>query len=203
MRVRPTFLLTLPLIVCLMSHSSFAEPRPLPPIELEYLARLPNSDINIGTLALILASEIFPNLDIPLYNAQLDAMVEEIRRLTGNSTDPDYRIRVMNTYLYLDQQFHYDKEDMYGHRLTNRYLNGILDTGAGSCTTMPLLYLAIAQRLDYPVYPVAAPQHLFLRYVDPTLKEQNIEGEAAAIFQTKNILIPWRFRLKVSKAVRI
>ncbi len=150
--------------------------------ELEALARLPEDQINIGNLALVLATEAFPNLDVSHYSAQLDAMVDDIRRLTGGSTDPDYRIRVMNTYLYLDKGFHYDKGDMYGHQPTNRYLSGILDTKAGSCTTMPLLYLAIAQRLGYPVYPVAAPQHLFLRYIDPKLNEQNIEATGGGGF---------------------
>ena len=41
---------------------------------------------------------------------------------------------------------------------------------------MPLLYLSLAQRLGYPVYPDSAPQHLFLRYVDPNLGMQNIEA---------------------------
>ena len=39
-----------------------------------------------------------------------------------------------------------EDDDLYGEQLTNRYLNGILDTKAGSCTTLPLLYLVLAQR---------------------------------------------------------
>ena len=140
------------------------------------MASLPEEKIDIGHVELVLASEIFPNLALPRYAAQLDAMVADIRRLTGGSPDPDHRIRVMNTYLYLDEGFHYDQDDMYAQQLKNRFLNGILDTRSGSCTTMPLLYLTLAQRLGYPVYPVAAPQHLFLRYVDPDLKLQNIEA---------------------------
>ncbi len=145
-------------------------------VKLEALARLPEEQIDIGRVALILTTEAFPDLDVARYSAQLDARAADIRRLTGDATDPDYRIRVMNTYLYLDQGFHFDQDDMYAKLLKNRYLNGILDTKSGSCTTMPLLYLAVAQRLDYPVYPVAAPQHLFLRYVDPQLQQQNIEA---------------------------
>jgi len=65
--------------------------------------------------------------------------------------------------------------DANADKLQNRYLNGILDTKMGSCVTMPILYLSIAQRLGYPVYPVSVPWHFFLRYVDPTFKMQNIE----------------------------
>jgi hypothetical protein len=36
-------------------------------------------------------------------------------------------------------------------------------------------YVAVAQRLGWPVYPVSVPDHSFVRYVDPALKDQNIE----------------------------
>jgi regulator of sirC expression with transglutaminase-like and TPR domain len=51
-----------------------------------------------------------------------------------------------------------------------------MDTRKGSCWTMPLLYLSVAQRLGYPIYPVSAPQHIFLRYNDTNLAMQNIEA---------------------------
>jgi len=70
----------------------------------------------------------------------------------------------------------YDLSDPHIEKQENRYLNGILDTGKGSCVTVPLLYLTISQRLGYPVYPVRAPYHIFLRYVDPALEQKNIEA---------------------------
>jgi len=127
-------------------------------------------------MALYLASEIFPKLNVNASSKQLDRMVAGIRQLTKGSPDPDYRIRAMNTYLYKHQGFHYDMDDPYTLKLKNLYLNGILETKSGSCTTMPLLYLALAQRLKYPVYPVAAPQHLFCRYIFPDGRYRNIEA---------------------------
>lgn len=142
----------------------------------DQLSSLQEDQIDIGHVCLLFAKEAYPGLDVDDYSKKLDQMVKEIQRLTGNNTEPDHRIRALNTYLYLDRGFHYDTEDPYGHKLKNRYINGLLDTKSGSCFTMPLLYLALAQRLGYPVYPVSAPQHLFLRYVDPKLAMQNIEA---------------------------
>lgn len=158
------------------SREVAAEGGGLSEVELEQLANLPEEQIDIGQVALFLATEVFPGLDVNKYSAQLDGFVKEIRDFTRGSTDSDYRIRAMNTYLYKRQGFHYDKSDPLAQQLMNRYLNGLLDTQAGSCTTMPLLYLALAQRLGYPVYPVAAPQHLFCRYAAADVKEQNIEA---------------------------
>ena len=143
---------------------------------IERLSSLQEDQIDIGRVCLLFAKEAYPNLNVDEYSKKLDQMVKEIQQLTGNNPDPDHRIRALNTYLYQDQEFHYDTEDPYGRKFKNRYINGLLDTKSGSCFTLPLLYLALAQRLGYPIYPVSAPQHLFLRYVDPKLEMQNIEA---------------------------
>ncbi|PIQ87558.1 MAG: hypothetical protein COV74_00355 [Candidatus Omnitrophica bacterium CG11_big_fil_rev_8_21_14_0_20_45_26] len=165
------------LIIITSQDALHAEESPKPWLApIEDLAKLPEEEIDIGNVALLLAKEAFPDLDVKKYSDQIDQMVKDIRKLNSGSTDPDFRIRSINTYFYLDKGIHYDKDDQYGRELKNRFLNGILDTKSGSCATMPLLYLAVAQRLGYPIYPVAAPQHLFLRYVTPKMEMPNIEA---------------------------
>ena len=143
--------------------------------EIDKLVSSPTAKIDIGLAALTLSKEIYPDIDISSYSKTLDGMVEDIRVLTKGSKDPDYRVRVLNTYIHKRKGFIYDKVDADGLEIKNHILSGILDTKAGSCETFPLLYLALAQRLAYPVYPVPAPRHLFLRYVDATYKMQNME----------------------------
>ncbi len=173
-----TFFLVSGLITIIVMPSSFGEDQSQKPwiAEIERLSKLSEEEIDIGNVSLLLAKEAYPDLDVKKYSKQIDRMVEDIRKLTNGSKDPDFRIRAINTYLYLDRGIHYDKEDPYSKKDKNRFLNGILDTKSGSCTTMPLLYLAIAQRLGYPIYPAAAPQHLFLRYVTPNMEMENIEA---------------------------
>ncbi|MEW6110399.1 MAG: transglutaminase family protein [Nitrospirota bacterium] len=126
--------------------------------------------------ALTLAKEIYPEIDIDVYSALIDYEVQRARAMTNGSTDPDYRIRVLNTLLYQIIGIKYDLSDPEGENFRNRALSGLLDRRKGNCASMPILYLAIAQRLGYPVYAVAVPDHLFVRYVDSNLKEQNIEA---------------------------
>lgn len=59
-----------------------------------------------------------------------------------------------------------------------------------------MLYMAIAQRLGYPVYGVTAPEHTFLRFVDSRLKEQNIELSSGAGYEPDE---GYAFRLNISK----
>jgi regulator of sirC expression with transglutaminase-like and TPR domain len=145
-------------------------------LTIEKLAALPEDKIDIGTAALVLAKEVYPDIDVEAYSAKIDKMATGARILTKGRTDPDYRIRALNTYLYKVEGMKYDLTDPLATKPENRYLNGILDTKNGSCVTLPLLYLAVAQRLGYPMYPVVTPQHIFLRYVDPRLRMQNIEA---------------------------
>lgn len=143
-----------------------------------YVPDFSKGDPDIALYAFQMAKEVFPRLDINKYLKIIDEMVEDIKKMVKDNPDPDFRIRVMNTYLFKVQGFHYDQDDLLGKKLKNRYLNGLLDTKSGSCTTLPLLYLVLAQRLGYPIYPVAAPQHLFCRYTGPNCPQPNIDPAA-------------------------
>lgn len=151
--------------------------------DLKQLAALSESQIDLGRVSLILAKDLYPDLDVDAYFERLDILVARARAHARGSSDPDLRIRSLNTYLFKIERFGYDHSDSANNKLENRFLNGILDTRKGTCMTLPLLYMAIAQRLGYPIYPVAAPEHLFLRYVHANGSYQNIEatngGEAS------------------------
>lgn len=41
------------------------------------------------------------------------------------------------------------------------------DDNGGTCVSMPVLYTAVARRLDYPVYMVTANAHVFCRWDEP------------------------------------
>jgi hypothetical protein len=137
---------------------------------------LPEHQIDVGIAALTIAKEVYPGLDIQAYSARLDDLARKTRWLAKGTRDPETRIRVLNTVLFRHEHFRYDHAGFaQGGRKEHYYLNGILDLRMGNCFTMPLLYVAVAQRLEWPIYPVTAPSHLFVRYVDPAFARQNIE----------------------------
>jgi len=138
------------------------------------LLSLPEKKIDVGRAALIVAKDIYPNLNVDEYSSKIDDMVKIAARYANGSTDPTYRIRSIITVFYL-QGIRYDYADPYLKKKSNKYINGLIDTKKGACVTMPTLFLAIAQRLGYPIYGVKAPDHFFLRYDDPSYRESNIE----------------------------
>lgn len=135
-----------------------------------------DSEIDIGLAALHFAKDFYPDIDVSRYNRQIDVLAQEVRRLAGGTKDPDRRIRSLNTVLYQQQKFHGERNAAIQRDPAFYYLNNLLDTKRGNCFTMPLLYLAVSQRLGWPVRLIHVPDHSFVRYVDPRLKEQNIEA---------------------------
>lgn len=59
----------------------------------------------------------------------------------------------------------------------------VIDKNRGNCSSMPVLYTAIARRLGFPIKLVRTYNHLFARWDDPSSGEV-FNGEASWIFET-------------------
>ena len=149
---------------------------------IEQILQLPEDEIDLGIALLVLAKDAYPNLNIDFFDYALDYMVNQINRLMQGQTDPEARIAMMNTYLYRPGwwndsiTFAYDLDDLEATKTSNLFLNGYLATKKGSCVTMPMLHIVLADRLGWPIQAVRSPKHIFCRYIDEHLKEQNIEA---------------------------
>lgn len=137
---------------------------------------LPEEKIDVGIVALTLAKELYSDIDVAAYSEKIDALADKVHRLARGTQDPDQRIRCLNTVLLLYEKFQGSRDSSFARKLENYYLNHVLETKQGNCVSLPLLYIAVSQRLDWPIYLVHVPDHSFVRYVDPTLKQQNIEA---------------------------
>ncbi|MFN0117842.1 MAG: transglutaminase family protein [Elusimicrobiota bacterium] len=137
---------------------------------------LPEEKIDVGMAALAFAKEIYPDLDIAAYSNKLDVLAEQVRQMSKETKNPDQRIRCLNTVILLHEKYQGTKDLATARTSQMYYLNRVLDTKQGNCVSMPLLYIAVAERLGWPIYLVHVPDHSFVRYVDPALKEQNIEA---------------------------
>jgi hypothetical protein len=65
------------------------------------------------------------------------------------------------------------------------FIHGLLgESHLGTCASMPVLYVAIARRLGYPVNLAAAKMHYYVRYEDWNNKHLNIEATSTQGFFT-------------------
>ena len=141
----------------------------------DQLLAIPEKDIDIWSVAMTLAQDAYPDLDKTKLNREFESFVSRAGALAKARDDPDFHVRALNTFIYKKWGIAYDTSDYMGRKLINRYPHGVLTTRKGSCANLATFYISVAQRLGFPVYAVAAPQHYFARYVDPRLFFQNIE----------------------------
>ena len=138
---------------------------------IEQILELPEKEIDLGIACLVLAKDAYPQIDIARFDYILDYMASRIDRLMQGAVDPESRIGMMNTYLYRSGwwndslTFTYDLDDLKGAQKENQFLNGYLSTRTGSCITMPMLHLVLADRLNWPMKASRSVRHYFLRYV--------------------------------------
>jgi len=141
---------------------------------IDAILNIPEEEIDISKIAFLLARDIFSDLDLDWEYGGFIKLTREVKDFTGDRTDPEQRVRYMNTYLYRKFGIGYAKDDYQGRFPENRYIHTVINKKVGTCANMPILYIAIAQKLGYPVYAVMGPQHMFCRYLG--LERENIEA---------------------------
>jgi regulator of sirC expression with transglutaminase-like and TPR domain len=121
----------------------------------------PDEAVDITKCALFIAQEEYPNLEVDAYLNALDTMADEVRERLPIERYPLRILKVINQYLYNDLGFRGNTEDYYDPR--NSFLNDVVERRTGIPITLSLVYLAIAQRIDFPMVEVNMPGHFLIR----------------------------------------
>jgi len=102
---------------------------------LDAVAKLPDEEIDLGLVALVLTKGFYPDIDIKEYLKQLDEMSEEIKQLIGDEKDPEKIIQIINKYLFETKGFKnpFSLLDPWEKQINLSSLNRVLDTRQGSC----------------------------------------------------------------------
>lgn len=144
---------------------------------LEAVAKSSDEDINLGFVALLLAKGFYPEVNIQKYLEHLDQMADELKLRIGNENDPEKIVRAINFYIYEIKGIRMGSstlEQAERNEDKEAFLNSLLDTNRGNCSSLSTLYLSLAERLGIPLYPVEIPSHIFVRYDDGKFR-RNIE----------------------------
>jgi regulator of sirC expression with transglutaminase-like and TPR domain len=153
---------------------------------LERLLAMKEDDIDVAAVVLNVKKLSHPELDVNKYLRQIDALADDVKTKTMGETDTEIILMVMHTVLR-DHGFAANGEAApvkRGEWGEWGDLDVLLETKKGSCYSLPVLELGIAQRLGYPIYPVKVPGHFFLRYIDAGLNVRNIEPTNGNVFFT-------------------
>jgi regulator of sirC expression with transglutaminase-like and TPR domain len=129
---------------------------------LELLSRSPEAPLDVAEIALRLARDEYPELDVDADLGELAAMAHEARRYLRG--DLAAKVAVLCRYLFHDMGFHGNVKDYYDPR--NSYLNQVLERRTGIPITLSVLTLAVGQRAGLAVEGVGLPGHFIVKVVE-------------------------------------
>jgi regulator of sirC expression with transglutaminase-like and TPR domain len=130
------------------------------------LAALPESQLGLAEGALVIASEVRPDLDIEESLETLTEVAERARPLVDAAATPSAAISALNHSLFELEQFRGNQERYDDPR--NSFLDEVLSRKRGLPITLSVLYVEVARMLGYEAYGIGFPGHFLSKVVGVT-----------------------------------
>jgi regulator of sirC expression with transglutaminase-like and TPR domain len=128
---------------------------------LRTLADDPSALLDVGEVALRLARDEYPDLDVEAYLSELDGMAREARNYVRG--DLDGKVTGLCRYLFHEMGFHGNTQNYYDPQ--NSYLNQVLDRRTGLPITLSILAMSIGARTGLRVEGIGLPGHFVAKAV--------------------------------------
>lgn len=133
----------------------------------------PDEQIDLAQASLYFAQAEDPDLNVQNYLDILEAIAMEIEFQLPAERYPLKVIQTINHYLFEHLQFRGNRQDYYDP--DNSFLHRVIERQLGIPISLSVVYLAIAQYLDFPMVGVGMPGHFLIRpefegagiFVDP------------------------------------
>lgn len=134
---------------------------------LEYFAALVAEDegLPLTEAALSLAQDAYPDLDLQGALAEIDALVDRLRKRLPRDAGPAQTLPLLNRFFFRELGFSGNLNDYYDP--DNSHLNVVLRKRRGIPISLAVVYLEMAQQLGLPAAGVSFPAHFMLRVTLP------------------------------------
>jgi regulator of sirC expression with transglutaminase-like and TPR domain len=130
----------------------------------------PEEAIDLAEVALLIAAEAYPGLDLDRHRATLDALGDGARARVAGADSDEAKLRALIQYVAREQRFAGNQDDYYDRR--NSFLNEVLDRRTGIPITLALVYIEVARRAGLVVHGIGFPGHFLAKY----------EGQSELVF---------------------
>ena len=120
----------------------------------------------------------FPELDVRNEISKIDQIGLRIRKTleSFSQSRPTQIIERINDQLYRKEKFRPNRDDYYNP--SNSFLNVVIRRKIGIPITLSILYMRIAESLEFKLVPVSFPSHFLIKYI--------LEGESEIIIDPYN-----------------
>ncbi len=129
---------------------------------LQQLSRDPTAPLDLAEIALLLARDEFPSLDVEAHLSELAAMAHEVEPyLRGHLA---HRVQGLCRYLFHEMGFRGNPRDYYDPR--NSYMNQVLERRIGIPISLSVVTMAVGQRAGLTMAGIGLPGHFIVKASD-------------------------------------
>ena len=158
------------------------------------LLNKPSSKLGFAEAKLAIDAFVDPSIDGEAANAEIDRMVVVVRKMIATlppeaAATSVERMKALRSFLYEPgwwnngRPFQYDLDDPLGQKTGAQFLASYLKTRKGNCISMPMLFLALGEKIGLDVTLATAPLHVFVKWKETeTGKTWNLETTSGAGF---------------------
>jgi regulator of sirC expression with transglutaminase-like and TPR domain len=130
--------------------------------QLDHFAEIVSREqFNLAEASLMLAQDVYPDIDVQGYVGQLDRIAEAIKKRIAEDAFAEQKVRALNYYLFNEMRFSGNIDEYYDPR--NSYLNEVIERRTGIPITLSILYLEIGKRLGLNLKGVSFPGHFLVK----------------------------------------
>lgn len=120
--------------------------------------------IDILKAAYLIAKYQYPDLNYNTILESFNKVKQDAWLEINNNLTALEKTRILNHILYQIHEFSGNSSNFFAPQ--NSYINHVFETKKGNPLTLGILYIALAQELDIPIYGVSMPRNFILAYLD-------------------------------------
>lgn len=114
--------------------------------------------------AVYLAQFQFPELQFHTVEKEIEKIKKDIWLEINNNLTALEKVKILNYIIFEIYKFKRNTANFYSPQ--NSYINLVLETRRGNPISLAIVYLAVAQKLNLPIYGVNLPKNFILAYKD-------------------------------------
>lgn len=125
------------------------------------LLRREDLRIDLARCCLLVAEDVYPDLDVEHYLAELERLALRLRAKLPQTVGTEERVMALNQFLFEELGYRGNVDDYYDPR--NSYLNEVLERRTGIPITLAIVYMELGRRIGLPLEGVSFPGHFLVR----------------------------------------
>ncbi len=130
-------------------------------------------DLFMGSF--LIAKHQYPELNFESYNNRMEEIKKDIWLEINENLTALEKVQIINHVFFKVHGFSGNSANFYAPQ--NNYINHVLETKKGNPITLGIIYSALAQRLNIPIYGVNLPKNYIVAYKNEYAQESSIQNQ--------------------------